>query len=150
MIADYNNMPRVYSECRKKYFKDYQVLPTPHFGITDKKNYLGRFVGYKNRKKNAKHPITHPIISISADYDYDEEMFENLMVHEMIHYFIAFNHIKDDDDHGTAFMRMAQRLNDDYGLNITKKIDVCPKRHTSKNKTHKLLIKIKSFLSKLY
>ena len=123
MIADYNNMPRVYSECRKKYFKDYQVLPTPHVGITDKKNYLGRFVGYKNRKKNAKHPITHPIISISADYDYDEEMFENLMVHEMIHYYLAYYGIDKKASHGKEFKRMMNEINEKYGLDIQIKYD---------------------------
>ena len=123
MIADYNNMPRVYSECRKKYFKDYQVLPTPHFGITDKKNYLGRFVGYKNRKNNAKHPITHQIISISADYDYDEEMFENLMVHEMIHYYLAYYGIDKKASHGKEFKRMMNEINEKYGLDIQIKYD---------------------------
>lgn len=143
MRATIDNMTEMFKECNEKYFNN--VLPRPRFAVMHSWVKSGEFIYVPTNGRIKKRSIY-----MTDCYDFTESQFRDIMVHEMIHYFIAFNHIKDDDDHGTAFMRMAQKLNDDYGLNITKKIDVCPKRHTSKNKTHKLLIKIKSFLSKLY
>lgn len=59
------------------------------------------------------------------------------MVHEMIHYYLylndpsecsAFNHFLrlfgfKSSDHGPEFMAMAQKLNEQYGLNITVTYD---------------------------
>jgi predicted SprT family Zn-dependent metalloprotease len=45
------------------------------------------------------------------------------MVHEMIHYYIAWNRIKDNNAHGKEFMKIANELKEKYGLNITKKVD---------------------------
>ena len=45
------------------------------------------------------------------------------MAHEMIHYYLAEHQIKDDKSHGKEFMRMAQELNEKYGLNITETLD---------------------------
>ena len=45
------------------------------------------------------------------------------MVHEMIHYYIAWNRIKVLRSHGRVFMRMANEMKEKYGLNVTKKID---------------------------
>ena len=45
------------------------------------------------------------------------------MAHEMIHYYIAEHQIKDNKAHGREFMRMAQELNEKYGLHITKTVD---------------------------
>ena len=36
---------------------------------------------------------------------------------------IAYNNIKDNDDHGIEFLKIAEELNKKYGLSITKKID---------------------------
>ena len=39
------------------------------------------------------------------------------MVHEMIHYYIAWNNIKDNKTHGDEFMRIAEEMNTKYGFN---------------------------------
>ena len=48
------------------------------------------------------------------------------MVHEMIHYYIARNRIKDNKAHGKQFMKMAEEYNQKYGLSIKVTIDVSP------------------------
>ena len=57
------------------------------------------------------------------------------MVHEMIHYYLylkdprecsvfsRFLRFLKDSDHGPEFMEMAEKLNEQYGLNITKTYD---------------------------
>ena len=76
-------------------------------------------------------------ILMSDFFDFDEETFRNIMVHEMIHYYLylndpsecsAFSHFLrlfgfKSSDHGPEFMAMAQKLNEQYGLNITVTYD---------------------------
>jgi len=66
----------------------------------------------------------------SEYYDFDEETFRNLMVHEMIHYYLAWNRIKTKKDHGKEFMEIANNLNEKYGLNITKTLDASSFKRT--------------------
>ena len=119
MIADYNTMPRIFWECNRLYFD--HSLPTPRFGMMKKLNTLARFE-YQNNKKG-KAPIKRQIILFSEYYDFDEETFKNLMVHEMIHYYLAWNGVKTRSDHGKEFMAIAHELNEKYGLNVTKTLD---------------------------
>jgi predicted SprT family Zn-dependent metalloprotease len=86
-----------------------------------KLNTLARFE-YQNNKKG-KAPIKRQIILFSEYYDFDEETFKNLMVHEMIHYYLAWNGVKTELDHGKEFMAIANELNEKYGLNVTKTLD---------------------------
>ena len=119
MIADYNTMPRMFWECNRLYFD--HSLPTPKFGLMKKLNILARFEFQKNKKGKA--PIKRQIILFSEYYDFDEKSFRNLMVHEMVHYYLAWNSVKTRSDHGKEFMAIANELNEIYGLNITKTLD---------------------------
>ena len=120
MIADYNTMPHMFWECNRLYF-DHQ-LRTPKFGLMHSYRTLGKFA----------------LAILMSDYfDFDEETFRNIMVHEMIHYYLylndpsecsAFSHFLrlfgfKSSDHGPEFMAMAQKLNEQYGLNITVTYD---------------------------
>lgn len=118
MIADYNTMPTVFSECNAKYFN--RELPMPKFGLMNKTSILARFEFFKE-KKGVK--IKHKKILFSDCFDFDEEVFINLMVHEMIHYYLAWNGIKNAMKHDKEFMDIANELNKKYGLNVAKKID---------------------------
>ena len=40
------------------------------------------------------------------------------MIHEMIHFYLTYNHIKDDAQHGTQFKQMVDKLNKMYNLKI--------------------------------
>jgi hypothetical protein len=46
------------------------------------------------------------------------------MVHEMIHYYLAYMGIDVDCTHGSEFKKMANDLNKQYGMNITPTIDL--------------------------
>jgi hypothetical protein len=41
----------------------------------------------------------------------------------MIHYYLAYKHIDNTLSHGEEFQRMAQEMNDKYGMNVTVKVD---------------------------
>jgi predicted SprT family Zn-dependent metalloprotease len=57
-------------------------------------------------------------------YDFTPKQFEDILVHEMIHYYLAYFGIDKSCSHGREFKKMAKRLNQAYGLNITKTLDI--------------------------
>ena len=128
MIADLNTMSRMFRECNKKYFDG--SLPTPQFLLMDKLNTLARFE--YNKDKKGKHPIKWQALKFSDCYDFPEEDFREIMVHELIHYYIAWNGIKDNKDHGREFMRIANEINEKHGLNVTKTKDASSFKRTEK------------------
>ena len=134
MIADYNTMPQMFWECNQQYFG--HQLRTPKFGLMHSYRYLGRFE-HRWGEKNKPVKKRHMVILMSDYFDFDEEIFRSIMVHEMIHYYLYLNDSSEcsvfgrflrlfgfkNSDHGPEFMEMAQKLNEQYGLNITKTYD---------------------------
>ena len=134
MIADYNTMPQMFWECNRQYF-DHQ-LRTPKFGLMHTYRYLGRF-DHRWGEKNKPVKKRYMMILMSDYFDFDEETFRSIMVHEMIHYYLYLNDSSEcsvfgrflrlfgfkNSDHGPEFMEIAQKLNEQYGLNITKTYD---------------------------
>ena len=116
MIADLNNIPDVFRDFNRKHFGG--SLPTPGFEVMSRLDIFARFEC--RREKYKGHPIRYPKILFSDCYEYTEEDFRNLMVHEMIHYYMMWNGIKDNKSHGKQFMKIANDMNQKYGLNITK------------------------------
>ena len=120
MIANQETMVDSFWDCNEKYFDN--SLPTPWFETVNSISVIGKFEYHKN-KRNSKKPIRDQVIKMSDCFDYPEKDFIETMVHEMIHYYIAWNRIKVLRSHGRVFMRMANEMKEKYGLNVTKKID---------------------------
>ena len=143
MTANFTTMPMMFSDCNRKYFN--QSLPIPKFGLFNKLTELARFEFNKNKPKKGDKkkslPIKWQAILFTDCYDFDEETFRNIMVHEMIHYYIAINGIKDNNDHGKEFMKIAEEFNQKYNLNIRKIIDASSFKGTEKAPKRKGLMK---------
>lgn len=120
MIANQKTMVNTFWECNSKYFN--HSLPTPIFKTFNRVDSIAKFECYKNKNNNKK-PIREQIIFMSDCFDYPQKNFIEIMVHEMIHYYIAWNRIKDNNPHGKEFMKIANELKEKYDLNITKKVD---------------------------
>jgi len=58
-------------------------------------------------------------MKISTAFDLPENELEDVIIHEMIHYYIASCNIKDTSAHGTVFRSMMNGINAEYGRNIT-------------------------------
>lgn len=138
MTADYTTVPLMFGECNRKYFNG--SLPKPKFTIISKLNIIARFE--YNKDKKGKHPIKWQELKVSDCYEYTEQELREIIVHEMIHYYIAWNGIKDNKDHGREFMKIANELNEKYGLNITKTKDVSSLIRTDKTPQRSGLMKI--------
>ena len=63
--------------------------------------------------------FTNPVISISIIYDLPQNVVEDVLIHEMIHYHILVNHLKDTSTHGDIFRGEMERINIVYGRNVT-------------------------------
>ena len=127
-------MPRMFWYCNEHYFN--HELPNPKYGVLHSYSTLGRF-SYNLGDKNKPVKKCYRAIFMSDYFDFDEETFRNIMVHEMIHYYLFLKGVSDcstvrrflrffsfkDYDHGPEFMAMAQKLNEKYGLSITKTYD---------------------------
>ena len=105
-------------------FRDYNikyfggVLPLPMFEITESYKFFGYF--HSNIWNNT---TVDPLIQISGLWDYSEAQIRDIMVHEMIHYYLAYKGIDTTASHGLYFHQYAARFNRDYGMHITVTID---------------------------
>ena len=127
MIANQETMVNTFWDCNEKYFDN--SLPTPWFETMNSINVLGKFEYNKNKKK-CKKPIRDQVIKMSDCFDYPEKDFIEIMVHEMIHYYIAWNRIKDNKSHGREFMRIANDFKRKYDLDAMKKISASSLKKT--------------------
>lgn len=120
MVANLQNMPDVFHRCNMDYFEG--MLIFPRFRILHSFRTCGRFEYIKGGWFD--HTINDPVIRMTDYYDFTPEQFVDVMVHEMIHYYLAWHGLDRRCSHGKAFKKMAGELNLNYGLNITPTVDV--------------------------
>jgi len=108
------------------------ILPVPDFEVTDSFKYFGYFSSdiWDNTTIN-------PLIQISGNWEYTENQFRDILVHEMIHYYLAYTGKDTVGSHGIEFKSLANELNHKYGLNITETI--CYNEFTRKKGTSILM-----------
>lgn len=106
-------------------------LPEPRFLLTRSRTILGQF-----RCTNTLFPkgTKDHTIKVSTYYEMSEEQLRDIVAHEMIHYHIALNGLKDTSPHGRIFRREMARLNA-AGLNISIRTDT--RRWTVAERNHK-------------
>lgn len=85
-------------------------LTPPKFSVNNARTRLGS-MAFKWKQSLFKRETYDYVIRLSNYYDIPEVEFQNVLLHEMIHYYIAVNHFKDDSVHGTMFRSIAQRIN---------------------------------------
>ena len=121
MVANYDNMLDTFTSCNIKYFEG--KLPAPMFDLLHSFRTCGYFhCDYEQVWFSKK--LYNFCISITDYYDFTQKQFEDILVHEMIHYYLAYFGIDKSCSHGREFKKMAKRLNQTYGLNITKIVDI--------------------------
>ena len=90
----------------QRYFQ--RRLPLPVFRLSKARTFLGNM---KWKEDRLKHKYFDYQLTMSEYYDLEEHELQSVMLHEMIHYFIAFNHIKDTSPHGKVFCGIMDKLN---------------------------------------
>ena len=59
------------------------------------------------------------VLRISARFDLPEAEVEDTLIHEMIHYWIALEGIKDSSTHGKVFRAKMKEINEHHGRHLT-------------------------------
>ena len=57
-------------------------------------------------------------LTISSLYDLAERDLEDVIIHEMIHYYIAYFGINDTSSHGSEFLKMMNSINERFKRNV--------------------------------
>lgn len=87
-------------------------LPEPRLVVSNARTQLGLFSCVRRRKwLLGKASATGFTIKVSEYYDLPEEEYLNVLLHEMIHYYIAYKGIGDTAPHGVHFRRLMAALN---------------------------------------
>ena len=96
-----------FDECNMKYFEG--KLLFPQFDLLHSYRTCGYFQyttgGWFDKT------VYDPIIFITDYYDFTESQFTDILVHEMIHYYLAYTGQDRSCRHGKKFKEMAERLN---------------------------------------
>ena len=96
------------------------TLPPVPVKLSHAKGFLGKltftrrkqglFRGYKNENF---------VLRINTRIDLPEELIQDTILHEMIHYYIAVNQLRDTSTHGQLFRQQMSRINEEGGRHIT-------------------------------
>lgn len=98
------------------YFGD--ELPVPRIALSKARTRLGT-MSCRRVRKLLRWTYTDFTIRISTYYECSEREYQETLLHEMIHYYIAYKNISDTSSHGKVFRQIMQQLNNEHGWNIT-------------------------------
>jgi len=105
-------------EYNKKYFGG--IMPLPGFELLHTYCTLGFFSCQFDCYGN----VCDPIIKMTDVYDYLPNQFTDILMHEMIHYYLAYTHQDLQGSHEGAFLLLAAKFNIKYNMNITPQVDI--------------------------
>ncbi len=94
-------------------------LPKIPVELSDAKTFLGQCVFKKRRKPFGKTESYDFRLRINTRVDLPEREVEDTIIHEMIHYYIGYNQLKDASAHGPLFLSIMNEINRKFGRNLT-------------------------------
>lgn len=94
------------------------ALPLPRFAVSKSRTRLGS-MSCKRRIHLFRTECYDYAIRLSNYYDQTERQYQHVLLHEMIHYAIAYRRLKDTSPHGVVFRRMMADLNRNHGWEIS-------------------------------
>lgn len=89
------------------------------FRLSSSRNFLGKLCYVRKRGFFGKVKYSDFELVISKNRDMAEKLLEDTIIHEMIHYYILTNHMKDTSAHGRVFRTIMKNINEKYGRNIS-------------------------------
>lgn len=100
----------------RKYFNG--ELPLPRLALGNSRTRLGS-MSCRRRRTLTGWRLSDFAIRLSTYYDCTEREMQTVLLHEMIHYYIAWKGIRDDAPHGSVFRSIMNRLNTRHGWDIS-------------------------------
>ena len=98
-------------------------LPPIPIRLSDALGYIGQFVTRRIPSSDGLSGEIKYELRFSRAHDMSEEEHEDTIIHEMIHYYIAFSGSSDNAPHGRLFRKIMSDINTRFGrhLSITHK-----------------------------
>ena len=93
-------------------------LPVPKQKWSRAKTRLGQ-MACKRKKSWGRTKFYDFSISVSNYYKLTTEQIDDVLIHEMIHYSIAYTGLKDTSSHGIVFRSMMDKINRTFGRHLT-------------------------------
>ena len=93
-------------------------LPVPKLKWSRAKTRLGQ-MACKRKRSWGRTTFYDYTISVSNYYKLTTEEIDDVLIHEMIHYSIAYTGLKDTSSHGIVFRGMMDKINRTFGRHIT-------------------------------
>lgn len=94
-------------------------LPPVSIELSRARTYLGQCVCKTRRKLLGRLERYDFKLRISTRVELAQDELEDVLLHEMIHYYIGINQLKDTSAHGQLFRAKMQEINTLYGRHIT-------------------------------
>lgn len=94
-------------------------LPKLPVELSDAKTFLGVCVYKKRKGKDGKEEKYDFRLRINTRIDLPEEEVEDTIIHEMIHYYIGVNQLKDSSTHGQLFQYIMNNINEKYHRHLS-------------------------------
>lgn len=96
------------------------MLPPVPIVLTKAGTFLGK-MEYKSKRDFFGFITSHYDfrLKISTGFDLPEAELEDIVIHEMIHYYIAYRNLKDSSTHGHTFRRIMETINQEHGRHIS-------------------------------
>lgn len=94
------------------------ALPCPRLSLSQSRTRLGSMSCKRKLTWKGYRPYQYAI-HVSTYYNQTERQYQNVLLHEMIHYYIAYKGIADTSPHGKVFRQMMKNLNEKYDWEIS-------------------------------
>ena len=94
-------------------------LPEIPIYLSDAKTFLGKFCFKKRKLPNGKTAYYDFSLRMNTRLDLPEQEVEDTIIHEMIHYFIAYKNLEDASAHGPIFQHIMKSINERFGRHLT-------------------------------
>lgn len=94
-------------------------LTMPPILLSRARTFVGQCAAKKRRTLFHGTQLFDFRLKFSVCFDLTEEEWEDTIIHEMIHYYIGVNGLKDTSAHGKVFRQMMEAINQKYGRKLT-------------------------------
>lgn len=93
-------------------------LPKPPFRISHARTFLGKIKYLEKRTPDGRTVFSGFTFYISDRFDLPERRVEDTIIHEMIHYDIAYRQLHDNAPHGKLFRSAMELVNSRFGRDV--------------------------------
>lgn len=117
MIPDIKFVRNTFLKFNSLIFKN--DLPVPRFSLVHASTFLGKCRYRWKRGIDGKIVNYDFNLRFSLSHDLDEFVWEDTVIHEMIHYHMAYHNIRDSSSHGPEFRKLMNSVNARFGRHMS-------------------------------